>query len=90
MKVIFPVWSIVDDEWGFRVGGWSPRQLHIPVRTGGIFYFPWHRHRIEGTNGFYCLIRKRLASGVNGIAKVPKRKVFTLVNPPAKTVRGEK
>ena len=23
-----------------------------------IFYFPWHRHQIEGTNGFYCLIRK--------------------------------
>ena len=24
----------------------------------GIVYFPWHRHQIEGTNGFYCLIRK--------------------------------
>ena len=24
----------------------------------GIFNFPWHRHQIEGTNGFYCLIRK--------------------------------
>ena len=24
---------------------------HIPVRTGGIVYFPWHRHQIEGTNG---------------------------------------
>ena len=47
------------------------------MRTGGIFYFPLHRHQIEGTNGFYCLIRKTLASGVNGIAKVPKRKVFT-------------
>ena len=23
-----------------------------------VFYFPWHRHQIEGTNGFYCLIRK--------------------------------
>ena len=44
---------------GFR-GKWSPQQLHIPVRTGGIFYFPWHRHHIEGTNGngFYRLIRK--------------------------------
>ena len=31
---------------------WSPRQLHIPVRTGGIFYFPWHRHQIEGTDTF--------------------------------------
>ena len=26
-----------------------------------IFYFPWHRHQIEGTNVFYCLIRKTLA-----------------------------
>ena len=42
-------------------GIWSPRQLHIAVRTGGIFYFPWHRHQIEGTNVFYCLIRKTLA-----------------------------
>ena len=42
-------------------GRWSPRQLHIPVRTGGMFYFPWHRHQIEGTNGLYCLIRKTLA-----------------------------
>ena len=49
------------------------------MRTGGIFYFPWHRHQIEGTDGFYCLIQKTLASGVNGIAKVPKRKVFTEV-----------
>ena len=31
---------------------WSPRQVtHLPP-------FPWHRHQIEGTNGFYCLIRK--------------------------------
>ena len=32
-------------------------RLHIyPLCV--IFYFPWHRHQIEGTNGFYCLIRK--------------------------------
>ena len=39
----------------FLSGWWSPRQLHIPVRTGRIFYFPWHshRHQIEGTDGFY-------------------------------------
>ena len=37
----------------FRVGGGvHDRQLHIPVRTGGVFYFPWHRHQIEGTDGF--------------------------------------
>ena len=36
---------------------WSPRQVtHLPLC--GVFYFPWHRHQIEGTNGFYCLIRK--------------------------------
>ena len=58
------------------------------MRTGGIFYFPWHRHQIEGTNGFYCLIRKTLASGVNGIAKVPKRKVFTEVGLEPSNVRS--
>ena len=34
------------------------------MRTGpgGIFYFPWNRHQIvEGTDGFYCLLRKTLA-----------------------------
>ena len=32
-------------------------RLHI-YPLCGIFDFPWHRHQIEGTNGFYCLIRK--------------------------------
>ena len=32
-------------------------KLHI-YPLCGIFYFPWHRQQIEGTNGFYCLIRK--------------------------------
>ena len=32
-------------------------RLHI-YPLCGIFYFPWHRHQIEGTNSFYCLIRK--------------------------------
>ena len=58
------------------------------MRTSGIFYFPWHRHQIEGTNGFYCLIRKTLASGVNGIAKVPNRKVFTEVGLEPSNVRS--
>ena len=26
-------------------------RLHI-YPLCGIFYFPWHRHRVEGTNGF--------------------------------------
>ena len=41
--------------------GGGVHQLHIPVRTGGVFYFPWHRHQIEGTDGFECLLRKTLA-----------------------------
>ena len=41
---------------GGRLGGVHNR-LHI-YPLCGIFYFPWHRHQIEGTNGFYCLIRK--------------------------------
>ena len=36
----------------------STTSYTFPVQTGGIFYFPWHRHQIEGTNGFWCLIRK--------------------------------
>ena len=31
-------------------------RLHISPLCG-IFYFPWYRHQIEGTNGFYGLIR---------------------------------
>ncbi len=50
-------------QWPNSLSGmWSPRQLHIPVRTGGIFYFPWHIHQIEGTDGFWYLIRKTLAT----------------------------
>ena len=26
-------------------------KLHISAQTGGIFYFPWHRHQTEGTDG---------------------------------------
>ena len=43
---------------------------------------------LEGTNGFYCLIRKTLASGVNGIAKVPKTKMFTEVGLEPSIVRS--
>ena len=35
----------------FRVGG-GVHDSYTLVRTGGIFYFPWHRHQIEGTDGF--------------------------------------
>ena len=30
----------------------STTSYTFPVQAGGIFYFPWHRHQIEGTDGF--------------------------------------
>ena len=52
-------------------------ELHIPVRTGGSFYFPWRRHQIEWTDGF-CLLRKTLAKRSkrncqSSEAKLPQR-----------------
>ena len=34
-----------------RLEGGVHDRLHI-YPLCGIFYFPWHRHQIEGTNGF--------------------------------------
>ena len=31
---------------GIRVGGGVHDSYIFPVQTGGIFYFPWHRHQI--------------------------------------------
>ena len=62
---------------------WSPRQLHIPVRTGGIFSFPCHRHQIEGTTAFSVSSKKQ-----NGIAKVTKRSFPQCDSNPAMTVRS--
>ena len=36
----------------FKVGGGVHDKLHIPVRTGGVFYLSWHRHQIEGPSAF--------------------------------------
>ena len=46
------------------------------MRTGGVFYFPWHRHQIEGPTTFSVSSEKDWESRVNGIAKVPKRTVL--------------
>ena len=47
-------------------------RLHIyPLR--GIFYFPWHRHQIEGPTAFSVSSERHWQSGVNEIAKVSKR-----------------
>ena len=45
----------------------------FPVQTGGIFYFPWHRHQIEGTNGFRCLLRKTQRNTISNV----ESQVFT-------------
>ena len=50
-------------------------RLHI-YPLCGIFYFPWHRHRIEGTNGFYCLIRKTERFTISNV----ESQVFTPTN----------
>ena len=59
------------------------------MRTGGIFYFPWHshRHQIQGTHGFECLLR-HWQSGVNGIAKFPKQSFPQWDSNPIRTVRS--
>ena len=36
----------------FREGGGVHDSYTFPVQTGGNFYIPWHRHHIEGTDGF--------------------------------------
>ena len=40
----------------------------------GVFCFPWHRHQIP--TAFTVSSERHWQSGLNGIAKVPKRKVF--------------
>ena len=33
---------------GVRVGSGVHDSYTFPVQTDGLFYFPWHRHQIEG------------------------------------------
>ena len=74
---------------GFRVGGGVHDSYTFPCGLVGSFTSPGiDTGQIEGTNGLNCLIRKTLASGVNGIAKVPKRKVFTEVGLEPSNVRS--
>ena len=35
----------------------SPQQV-FSISMCGVFYFPCHRHQIEGTNGVYCLFER--------------------------------
>ena len=40
-----------------RLDGGVHDRLHI-YPPCEIFFHSWHRHQIEGTDGFYCLLRK--------------------------------
>ena len=55
----------------------STTSYTFPVQTGGIFYFPWHRHQIEGTNGL-CLFRKTQRYTISNV----ESQVFTPNNVP--------
>ena len=45
--------TVSTQTWVLYTGLFLERtQLRIPVRTDGIFYFPWHRQQIEATDGF--------------------------------------
>ena len=66
---------------GGRLGGVHDR-LHI-YPLCGIFYFPWHRHQIEGANGFYCLIRKTERFTISNV----ESQVFTPSNEPYNTYK---
>ena len=51
---------------------WVHDRLHVyPVC--GIFYFPWHRYQIEGTDAFWCSFEQHGEGGVDGITKVLAR-----------------
>ena len=43
----------------------GPRQVtHLPMR--GVFYFSWHKHKIEVVNVFLRLIRNKLSKWGKG------------------------
>ena len=67
------VFRRIDALWGGG-GGW----------TGGIFYFPWHRHQID----FIVSSERPWQSGVNGIVKIPKRSCRSRCRTQPVTVRS--
>ena len=66
-------------ELSFSKSGGVHDKLHISSSDWwDLNYFPWHRHQIEGTDGFYCLIQKTLANrgkrnSESSEAKLPQR-----------------
>ena len=39
----------------------------------GIFYFPWHRHQVEGVKSFIVSSERPGQSGVNEVAQISKQ-----------------
>ena len=61
-----PMWVLLDEIIGKSMTGFS-------ISLCGIFYCPWHRHQIEGTNRFSVSSERHRQSGVNEIAQVSKQ-----------------
>ena len=70
---------------GFRVGG-----VHdsYTFQCGLVGSFTWHRHQIEGTDGFYCLLRKTLAKRGKRSCQSSEAKSFTAVGLEHSTFRS--
>ena len=51
-KVLGLISSVVHYEVSKSGWGESTTSYTFPMQTGGIIYFPWHSHQIEGTDGF--------------------------------------
>ena len=64
---------------GFRVGGGVHDSYTFQCEQVGSFTSPGIDTRQKGPTAFSVSPERHWQSGVNGIAKVPKRKVFTAV-----------
>ena len=49
---------------GVRVGSGVHDSYTSPVQTDGIFYFLWHRHKIEGPTAFRVSFERHWQSGL--------------------------
>ena len=66
--------------------------MHIPVRTGGIFYFPWHRHQSPDRRDQRLLVSHPKDTGKEGLTELPKFRTQSRPqwesNPAGKNVRS--
>ena len=73
---------------GFRVGGGVHDSYTFQCGLVGSFTSPGIDTRYKGPTAFTVSSERHWQSGVNGIAKVPKRKVVTEVGLEPSTVRS--